>query len=75
MMLLAVALAAVPAASEARLEPGRYRVEVLLELPHLSAADATKDVTICVDDMQTPPRHLASCPPIARLAIARSKAG
>ena len=39
-MATATATAAVVVASEARLQPGRYRVEVRLELPHLSAADA-----------------------------------
>ena len=55
MMLLAVVMSPGPGtASEARLEPGRYDVEVRLELPHLSAADATKHVTICVDDTADP---------------------
>ena len=55
MMALVVVMSPGPGtASEARLEPGRYDFEVRLELPHLSAADATKHVTICVDDTADP---------------------
>ena len=49
---LALVTAIAPAlaeAGEALLEPGRYCVEVRLELPHLSDTDATKEVVICVD--------------------------
>jgi Protein of unknown function (DUF3617) len=55
MMLLAVVMSPPPAtASDMRLQPGSYHVEVRLELPHLSAADATKDVSICIDESAGP---------------------
>ncbi len=56
--LLTAMAPALAAASEARLEPGSYRVEVRLELPHLSAADASKDVTICIDKGADPANAL-----------------
>jgi hypothetical protein len=54
---LALVTAIAPAlaeAGEALLEPGSSRVEVRLELPHLSDTDATKEVVICVDGGKDP---------------------
>ncbi len=72
-MVLALAMAPAAAASEARLQPGRYLVEARLELAYLSVADATKQVSVCIDDTTDPAaalRVLSSNNPLASCPIA-----